>query len=93
MFLGQEFYPSGNSIDGKYQTKISQIKHKVEFNGIIDDKVFLSTDLQQKQNVALTKKSFVNLIESDAEYAEDFDFNEFNQIIDIIQDIIKKPLN
>lgn len=93
LFLGQEFYPSGNSIDGKYQTKISQIQHKVEINGIIDDKVFLSTDLQQRTNVALTKKSFVDLIESDAEYAKDFDFNEFNQIIDIIQDIIKKPLN
>lgn len=93
LFLGQEFYPSGNSIDGKYQTKISQIQHKVEINGIIDDKVFLSTDLQQRTNVALTKKSFVDLIESDAEYAKDFDFNEFNQIIDIIQDIIKNPLN
>lgn len=43
--------------------------------------------------MALTKKSFVDLIESDTEYAKDFDFNEFNQIIDIIQDIIKKPLN
>lgn len=93
LFLGQEFYPSGNSIDGKYQTKTSKIQHKVEINGIIDDKVFLSTDLQQKTNVALTKKSFVDLIESDTEYAKDFDFNEFNQIIDIIQDIIKKPLN
>lgn len=93
LFLGQEFYPSGNSIDGQYQTKISQIKHKVEINGIIDDKVFLSTDLQQRTNVALTKKSFVDLIESDAEYAKNFDYNEFNWIIDIIQDIIKRPLN
>ena len=93
LFLGQEFYPSGNSIDGQYQTKISQIKHKVEINGIIDDKVFLSTDLQQRTNVALTKKSFVDLIESDAEYAKDFDYNEFNRIIDIIQYIIKRPLN
>ena len=93
LFLGQEFYSSGNSIDGQYQTKISQIKHKVEINGIIDDKVFLSTDLQQRTNVALTKKSFVDLIESDAEYAKDFDYNEFNRIIDIIQDIIKRPLN
>lgn len=93
LFLGKEFYPNGNSTNGKYQTKISKIQHKVEINGIIDDKVFLSTDLQQETNVALTKKSFVDLIESDAEYAKDFDFNEFNQIIDIIQDIIKKPLN
>ena len=93
LFLGKEFYTSGNSIDGYYQTKISNIKHKVEINGIIDDKVFRSADLEQKINVALTKKSFVDLIESDTEYAKDFDFNEFNQIIDIIQDIIKKPLN
>lgn len=93
LFLGQEFYPSGNSIDGQYQTKTSKIQHKVEINGIIDDKIFLSTDLQQKTNVALTKKTFVDLIESDTEYSKDFDFSEFNQIIDIIQDIIKKPLN
>ena len=89
LFLGEEFYNSGNSIDGKYQTKISNIQHKVDINGIIDDKVFLSTDLKQERNVALTKQSFVDLIETDAEYTKDFDFNEFNQIIDIIQDIIK----
>ncbi|MGM9820317.1 MAG: AAA family ATPase [Candidatus Onthomorpha sp.] len=93
LFLGEEFYKSGNSIDGKYQTKISNVKHKVDINGIIDDKVFLSIDLEQKRNVALTKQSFVDLIETDAEYTKDFDFNKFNQIIDIIQDIIKKPLN
>lgn len=93
LFLGEEFYNSGNSIDGKYQTKISNVQHKVDINGIIDDKVFLSTDLKQERNVALTKQSFVDLIETNAEYTKDFDFNEFNQIIDIIQDIIKKPLN
>ena len=93
LFLGCEFYPSGNSKDGKYQTKISQILHKVEINGIIDDKVFLSEDLQQKTNMALTKKSFIDLIESDAEYAQNFDFSKFGLIIDIIHGIINNPLN
>lgn len=93
LFLGSEFYPSGNSIDGKYQTKISQIQHKVEVNGIIDEKVFLSNDLQQKTNIALSKNSFTELIELNGEYSKDFNFDNFNLIINMIQEIINQPLH
>lgn len=92
LFLGDEFYTTGNSIDGKYQTKISNIQHKVKINGIIDEKVYLSTDLQQTKNIALSKNAFTKLIESDSEYCKDFDFGNFNQIIDIIRNIIYNPL-
>lgn len=93
LFLGSEFHASGNSKDGNYQTKTSNIKHKVEVNGVIDDKVFVSTDLEQLHSVALTKDAFTTLIETNDEYINDFDFTNFNQILNVIQDIIKMPLH
>ena len=93
LFLGSEFHASGNSKDGNYQTKTSNIKHKVEVNGVIDDKVFVSTDLEQLHSVALTKDAFTTLIETNDEFINDFDFTNFNQILDVIQDIIKLPLH
>ncbi len=92
LFLGSEFYKSGNSKDGRYQTKISQIQHKVKVNGIIDEKVYESSDLEQLHSIALAKDTFTKLIESDGEYGKDFDFSNFNQIIDVIQEIIGIPL-
>lgn len=92
LFLGKEFYDSGNSINGEYQTKISKIQHKVKINGIIDDKVYESNDLQQSKNIALSKSAFVELIISDSEYNKDFDFSSFNHIIDIIKSIISNPI-
>ena len=91
--IGNEFYPSGNSKDGKYQTKISNIKHKVDVNGIIDEKVFYSQDLEQINSIALTKNAFTSLIESDVDYINDFDFNSFTQLLDMIHHIIQLPLN
>lgn len=93
LFIGNEFYPSGNSKDGKYQTKISNIKHKVDVNGIIDEKVFYSQDLEQINSIALTKNAFTSLIESDVDYINDFDFNSFTQLLDMIHHIIQLPLN
>ena len=61
-------------------------------NGVIDDKVFTYTDLEQKNSIALTKNAFAALIETNDEYINDFDFTNFNQILDNIQDIIKQPL-
>ena len=92
MFLGSEFYSSGNSKDGKYQTKISNIKHKVDVNGIIDEKVFNSQDLEQINSIALTKDAFASLVETDMDYINDFDFGSFNQLLDIIDQITKLPL-
>lgn len=80
LFLGNEFYESGNSRDGKYQTKTSKIQHKVKVNGIIDEKVFMSDDLEQKESIALTKANFVNLIETSSDFLGDFDFKSFNSL-------------
>lgn len=92
LFLGSEFYASGNSKDGKYQTKISNIKHKVDVNGIIDEKVFDSQDLEQVNSIALTKDAFASLIETDMDYINDFNFDSFNQLLNIIDSITKLPL-
>lgn len=91
IFLGEEFYESGNSKDGKYQTKISQIQNKIKVNGIIDDKVFKRDDLEQKNNIALTKNDFANLVLNDSEFAKDFDFSDFKKIFSLIKEIIELP--
>ena len=91
LFLGSEFYASGNSRDGHYQTKISNVKRKVEVNGIIDDRVYETSDLEQLHSIALTKNAFTTLIENDNDYINDFDFSNFNQILDVIQEILSLP--
>ncbi|MBO4729533.1 MAG: AAA family ATPase [Spirochaetaceae bacterium] len=88
LFLGDEFYESGNSKDGNYQTKISQIQNKIKVNGVIDDKVYEKADLEMKTNIALTKNDFSNLV-SDNEYSKDFDFSNFRKIYDILKEIIE----
>lgn len=86
LFLGNEFYPTGNSIDGRYQTKISNIQHKIKVNGVIDDKVYKRDDLEQKNSIALTKANFAGLIETDNDFIGDF--SNFNLIFDKIRNII-----
>lgn len=77
-----------NSKDGKYQTKISKIKNKVEVNGIIDEKVFRRDDLKQETSVACSKDSFAENILQGAEWTKDFDFSNFTRIFDVIRSII-----
>ena len=60
---------------------------------MIDDKVFKSSDLMQMHSIALSKEAFISLIENDASYAEDFDFDNFNQLLDVIKIIIDLPIN
>lgn len=88
LFLGEEFYESGNSKDGNYQTKISQIQNKVKINGVIDEKVYEKSDLEMKTNIALTKDNFSDLV-SNSEYSKDFDFSNFKRIYDILKEIIE----
>lgn len=88
IFLGGEFYQTGNSIDGKYQAKVKD--DKIKKNGIVDEKVYLSTDLNHEHPVAMTKNDFADLVCGESDYAVDFDFSNFNQIIDMIREIIKK---
>ncbi|MBP5524337.1 MAG: AAA family ATPase [Paludibacteraceae bacterium] len=87
LFLGDEFFPSANSKDGKYQTKIKQIQHKIDCCGIIDDKVYSVEDLEQKTNIALTKNDFADLV-LNTHFSDDFDFSSFTKIIDIVKEII-----
>ena len=88
IFLGDEFYPSSNSKDGKYQTRISQIQNKIIVNGVIDEKVYQKDDLEQKNSVALTKNDFADLVLNDECFTKDFDFSAFNGIFDVIRLII-----
>lgn len=88
LFLGSEFFESGNSIDGVYQTKTSKIQNKIKVNGIIDKKIFEREDLEQKTSIALSKSNFADLIEKDAEFVGDFDFKSFNLIFDRIKIIL-----
>ena len=90
LFLGSEFFESGNSKDKKYQTKFSGIQNKVKINGVIDDKVYdAEQDPEQKISIALPKNDFAQMIYDGSDFAENFDFTHFNQIFPIIRKIIE----
>lgn len=88
LFLGREFYDSGNSKDGEWCTKISGIQNKVKVNGIIDEKVYKRTDLEQTCSFAMSKSDFANHIYSQDDFASDFSFEKFEMIFDLIKRII-----
>ena len=90
LFLGDEFYNSGNSKDGKYQTKIKQIQNKTAINGVIDDKVYSSSDLEQAHSLAMSKECFAKRIYEKDSFAEGFDFSCFERIFDIIRAILNE---
>lgn len=87
LFLGSEFYKSGNSKDGKYQTKFSGIAHKVENNGIIDEKVYMAEDLEQANSIALSKGKFAELIYQEDQFAQKFDFSSFKELVQILKEL------
>ena len=90
IFLGEEFYISGNSKDGNYQTRIKNIRHKVDYDGVIDEKVFdRNTDLEMKNSIALSKDDFADLMENDAEFSRGVNFSHFKEILKVIQSIIE----
>ena len=92
LFLGSEFYESGNSKDRKYQTKFSGIQNKVKINGVIDEKVYeAEQDPEQKRSIALPKNDFAQMIYDGSDFAKNFDFSHFNQIFPIIRRIIELP--
>ncbi|MPM05947.1 hypothetical protein SDC9_52242 [bioreactor metagenome] len=88
LFLGEEFYKSGKSKDGKFNTKVDGIQHKVEINGIIDKKVYEALDLEEEKSIALTKNDYAELVFKNKEFISDFDFSNFNSIFDKIKKII-----
>lgn len=87
LFLGDEFYTSGNSKDSLYQTKISNIQNKVQINGIIDEKVYRRDDLEQINSIAMSKDAFAELVCGGTNYSDGFDFSNFNQILDVLREI------
>lgn len=93
LFLGKEFYESGNSLDGNYQTKIKTIQNKIKINGIIDDKVFKKDDLEQIKSVALSKSDFADLVEVDNEFIGEYDFDNFKLIFEKIKTIVESDSN
>ena len=88
LFLGEEFFASGNSIDGQYQTRISKLQNKIAVNGIIDEKVFNMGDWEQKESIACSKDSFAEAVLRCDEYTMGFNFDCFKEIFDVIRKII-----
>lgn len=87
LFLGEEFFPTGNSKDNNYQSRAKKLPHKIKVNGIIDESVFKNTDPEHKHSIAMTKNDFADLVCGDTDYASDFDFSQFNKILDILREI------
>ena len=87
LFLGDEFYESGNSKDGHFQTRIKSIQSKVQKNGIIDEKVYKRDDLELHNSVALSKDAFAELVCGDTDYASGFNLSNFMRIIDVLREI------
>ncbi len=90
LFLGDEFFDSGNSKDGQYQTRTGKIQNKIAVNGIIDEKVFCKDDLEQTNSVACSKDSFADAVLRCDEYTKCFTFDSFNAIFDVIRQIISE---
>lgn len=90
LFLGSEFYASGNSKDGKFQTKTKNIQNKVKINGVIEEKVFEANDLEQKTSIALPKSKFAELIYEEDEFAKEFDFSAFQELLDVLTNLCNK---
>lgn len=88
LFLGEEFNISGLSKNRLFLTKFRNYQHKIDINGIIDDKVYSVEDDDISDNLALSKSTFAELVCGDINFSENFDFSNFNQIIDIIKEII-----
>ena len=89
LFLGSEFHESGNSKDGKYQTRCKGIQNKVKVNGVIDERVFdRDNDLELKTSIALSKDAFAQYVFNEDEFAKEFDFSAFSNIFDVMRQII-----
>lgn len=88
LFLGSEFNEKGRSKDKKYITRFKGIDHKSKNNGIIDEKVYNIDDLEEKDSLAMQKSVFADLILSESEYAKDFDYSAYQEIFNVIKDII-----
>jgi predicted ATP-binding protein involved in virulence len=88
LFLGSEFNEKGRDREGKYITRFKGIDHKTKNNGIVDDRVFALNDADEANSLAMSKSDFAELILVESEYAKDFDFTKFQEIFNVIKEII-----
>lgn len=87
LFIGKEFYKSGNSNCGNFET---DKKDKCEKLVIIDEKVFKKEDLAHTTSIALSKNAFAEYILNDEENFNEFDIENFKKIFDLIEKIIRE---
>ena len=86
LFLGTEFYSgSANSICNNYQAKE---KNKAGKQVIIDAAIYKSADAAWTTSVALPKNDFAVNILSDVTGFDEFNFDNFKFIFDVIKDIV-----
>lgn len=81
-------YSKGRTDDNSYICRAKGINNKAENNGIVDEKVYKFDDINEENNVALSKNDFAELVYSESEYAKGFDFSLFNNIFDVIRSIL-----
>ena len=89
LFLGKEFYPSGNHVDDSkdynyrkalnYQGTIRIIEH--EQNAYV-------TDRKGSGDFSLSKQHFAEAVRDSRPGFDQFDFSEFNKIFDVIRKIL-----
>lgn len=85
IFIGKEFLGNGNSKCGKYVTE----KRNTKALDILDrdKKVYLRTDIQWENNIALSKNDFTKNIVNDIDGFDSFDIDHFKLIFDVIDKI------
>ena len=94
LFIGSEFFASGLSKDSKLHTRIKGIDKKVAINGIIDEKVYdIIADPEEKTSIALSKNDYAELVLSESDFSDNFDFSEFQKIFDVIRKILSDDGN
>jgi len=86
IFLGDEFLDNGNSKCGKYVTE----KRKAKALDILDrdKKVYLKSDNEWNNNIALSKNAFTNNVINDVDGFSNFDIEYFKLIFDVIVKIV-----
>ena len=85
LYLGNEFYATGNSVCKNFQT---EKKDKCNRLVIIDEKVYKSNDLEHKDSLALSKNNFAEYILKEKNGFTSFDIENFKKIFNVIKKII-----
>ena len=89
LFLGKEFYPSGNHID---DSKDYNYRNVSRFHGSIriiehEQNAFV-TDRKGNGDYSLSKQRFAEAVRDDRPGFDHFDFSEFNKIFNVIRKIL-----